>query len=153
KQILEELDRKRSSEAQSTPQGEGNRRPSVRIGPRRRRRSMRPDANQRTPKAPDPVWEPDLVFLDEPPLETRPPRPPDPDWQPDLILLEEMPRDRSTPDAAYGWINHVPWLRRGLEHSIPDDSESRSEWAGTVRWVVGLALLVVIYGLGLLFLF
>jgi DnaJ domain len=153
KQILGELDQRPGAEAQPSTTSGNSRRSTAPGSKVRRRSSKRSDGNERTPSAPDPVWEPDLVLLDEPPLEGRPQRPPDPDWQPDMILLEQTIIGEVSHDPRYGWIDHVPWLRHALERWIPEDSKRRSEWASTIRWVIGLILLVVCYWLCLLFLF
>jgi DnaJ domain len=51
----------------------------------------RPASPDPRPQQARPIWEPDLILLDEEPIRTRPPGSPDPNWEPDLILVDEDP--------------------------------------------------------------
>ncbi|MGC8640775.1 MAG: J domain-containing protein [Isosphaeraceae bacterium] len=105
RQVLEELARRpaaRGSSPARSQDRDSTLLSSDRIVRPDRRPSKRRDGRRRTPKPPDPLWNPELILGDQPIWIGHPGRPPDPDWDPELILLDEPTEGPADSPAPWG---------------------------------------------------
>jgi hypothetical protein len=102
-------------------------------------REPRPSDAGRAARPPDPLWDPDLILLDDPPRRAGPPPPPDPNWEPELILTDRDAKDRGPASTDRGSTRHggLDWYLRLAQASDRQGHRPPSPWID----VFGLAAL------------